>query len=177
MLSKVVRTISTYSRARHGAPGRPALVRAQTPSAGQPVGSCPRRNCPRGGRKVQGGSSSQGAAAWPLASSAEAHRPGPLPAGRHPRTRRQAVTAATHPGLTALAGPDQTVLLAPGHPVAAQRSPSRVVRPRFAAGAPPWTLIFHGKDPAPIGRTGRSRLVPPSVAAVHQTGCQRHRPQ
>jgi hypothetical protein len=38
------------------------------------------------------------AAAWPAASSAAAHRRGPLPPRGQPRTRPQPVLAVTHPG-------------------------------------------------------------------------------
>ena len=53
------------------------------------------------------------AAAWPVASSAVAHRRGPLPQRGQPRTRPLPVTAVTHPSVRACQS-CRAVLLAPG---------------------------------------------------------------
>jgi hypothetical protein len=52
---------------------------------------------PAAGARVERGTRRFWAAAWPAASSAAAHRRGPLPQRRQPRTRPLAVPAVTHP--------------------------------------------------------------------------------
>jgi hypothetical protein len=82
-------------------------------------------------------------------------------AGQQARTRRPVAQAVTASPMTAPAQPDRAVLLAPGILSPRKYHHQGRAQGRVAdamAQAPPLTLIFHGKTPAPIGRTDQTRL-------------------
>jgi hypothetical protein len=125
--------------------------------------------------------------------AAGGRQPGPLPLAL-PRTGadrcRRVVTPHPPLGGPSRHAPRVTALQEPpgrppraGHRVAAQRSPSRALPAVASSGwryTPLLTVIFHGKDPAPVGRTGEeSRSAQPSWAirrpSSHEEGLLRHR--
>jgi hypothetical protein len=153
-LVKTFFTVNSRARLRRAGPSGPG--RALGHGRVDHQGECVKQPGPRRWRPgVAGESRRCEAAAWPAASSAAAHRRGPLPPRRYP-------TPATW-----RSPPSRTLVTAParaGGPSSSRRASCRressqsralpaVASLRFAPGRR-LTAIFHGKEPAPVGRTG-----------------------
>jgi hypothetical protein len=142
-------------------------------SAGSPAGSGRTSGRPAAG--AEGGTRRWQAAAWPAASSAAAHRRGPLPPRGQPRMRPWAVPAITLPGGRACesrpGGPPAPGSLTPRKDHNQGRTSS------LRCGRSTLIVIFHGKNRhlsggrGECGRAGSWRteaLAAPSRAARNQ---------
>jgi hypothetical protein len=127
-----------YGRAR-----RPALAEALSRGRITGTGTSWTSGRPAAGAGVEGGARRSQAAAWPAASSASAHRRGPLPPRGQPRTGPLAVPAVTQPS-------DRACKSQPGGPPAPgsltpRKDHNQGRTSSLRCGRSTLILIFHGK--------------------------------